>query len=66
MAMYEWAELIKLWHLEQVDTEQTIGQLLQRGEQSHAALATVQRRLDAQEQALAMLTARVAVLETRR
>ncbi len=48
-----------------MDTEQAIGQLLQWGEQTQPVLATLQRRLDAQEQALAALTARVAVLETR-
>ena len=53
MAMYAWAELIKLWELERLSTEQVIGQLLQQGQQQSSALAAVQRRQDGLEQLLA-------------
>ena len=66
MAMYAWAELLKLWELERLSTEQVIGQLLQQGQQHSRALAAVQRRQEGLEQLLAALAARVTALETRR
>lgn len=66
MAMYAWAELLKLWELERLSTEQVIGQLLQQGQQHSSALAAVQRRQEGLEQLLAALAARVTALETRR
>ena len=66
MAMYAWAELLKLWELERLSTEQVIGQLVQYGQQNSSALAAVQRRQDGLEQLLTALVARVTALETRR
>ena len=66
MAMYAWAELLKLWELERLSTEQVIGQLLQQGQHQNSALAAVQRRQDGLEQLLAALAARVTTLEARR
>ena len=54
--MYEWSELIKLWELEQLTTEQVIGQLLRHGQQSHRAHTDMLRQVE-------MLTARVTALE---
>lgn len=64
--MYAWAELLKLWELESLSTEQVIGQLLQQGQHQNSALAAVQRRQDGLEQLLAALAARVTTLEARR
>ena len=66
MAMYDWAELLKLWELETLSTEQVIGQLLQQVEQNTSVLVAVQRRQDTLEQLVAALVARVVMLETRR
>jgi len=66
MAMYAWAELLKLWELERLSTEQVVGQLLQQGQQQNSTLAAVQRQQDGLEQLLAALAARVSALEARR
>lgn len=44
--MHEWSELIKLWELERLTSEQVIGQLLRHGEQSHRANTDTQRQLE--------------------
>jgi len=61
--MYEWSELIKLWELERLTTEQVIGQLLRHGEQSHRTIADTRRQLEILTQTLTTLTARVTTLE---
>ena len=54
--MYEWSELIKLWELEQLTTEQVIGQLLRHGQHVHRAHTDTLRQVD-------ILVARVTALE---
>jgi len=56
--MYDWAELIKLWELERLTTEQVIGQLLKYGEAVHRGEAALQRRVETLEQTVATLIAR--------
>ena len=55
MAMYTWAELLKLWETERLSVEQVIGQLLQQGQQSQTAALNTQRQLAALEQRVAAL-----------
>ena len=61
--MYEWSELIKLWELERLTTEQVIGQLLRHGEQSQRTMADTRRQLEILTQTLTTVTARVTALE---
>ena len=61
--MYEWSELIKLWELEQLTTEQVLGQLLRHGQQSHSVNADTQRQVEQLARTITTLTARVTALE---
>ncbi|MBV7327375.1 hypothetical protein KFU94_03775 [Chloroflexi bacterium TSY] len=62
---YPWGDLRQKWNLEQISTEQAVGQLIVWGQQHEARLLALLRELEAIAQSVADLDTRVQGVERR-
>ena len=65
MAIYEWSELLKLWHQEKLTVEQAMGQVFLRLQNAEGAAHGNKRKLDQLTKQVAQLLQRLDALEQR-
>ena len=65
MSIYDWSELLKLWHQEKLSVEQAMGQVFLRLQNAEGAAHGNKRELEQLSKQLTRLSQRLDALEQR-